>query len=195
MDVQLLNDSRTKQRRGGRRRNRQRLPYVSPSLPTSKPFGYQPPIIEGQAINENEFGIGSSKKTIENVRSKPSNQHYARPLSNRIDRYEGSAFDKSKSEGVPNDLSGGLFSHGFCWMQCVRTQELGITENFGEFQEIVGPGLYCMAWPFNSIAGRLSLRIQQLDIVCETKTSDNGEHLRTLIELNGVNSIVFTSCC
>jgi hypothetical protein len=69
---------------------------------------------------------------------------------------------------------GGFFSYGCCCMQCVRTQEIGITENFGQFQEILAPGFYCMAWPFSSIAGRLSLRVQQLDVVCETKTKDNG---------------------
>lgn len=66
------------------------------------------------------------------------------------------------------------FSHGCCCMQCVRTQEIGIIENFGQFQEIVAPGLYCLPWPLSSIAGRLSLRVQQLDVVCDTKTKDNG---------------------
>ena len=70
---------------------------------------------------------------------------------------------------------GGFFSHGCCCMQCVRTQEIGITENFGQFQEILAPGFYCMAWPLSDIAGRMSLRIQQLDVVCETKTKDDGE--------------------
>jgi regulator of protease activity HflC (stomatin/prohibitin superfamily) len=58
-------------------------------------------------------------------------------------------------------------------MQCVRTQEIGFIEQCGEFQEILGPGCYCMAWPVNTISDRLSLRIQQLEIVCETKTSDH----------------------
>lgn len=66
-----------------------------------------------------------------------------------------------------------LLSQGFCCCQCVRTQQVGFVENCGAFDEIVGPGLYCMAWPFATIAGRLSLRIQQVDVVCETKTKDN----------------------
>jgi regulator of protease activity HflC (stomatin/prohibitin superfamily) len=33
--------------------------------------------------------------------------------------------------------------------------------------------LHCMLWPVNSISGRLTLRVQQLDVVCETKTSDH----------------------
>jgi regulator of protease activity HflC (stomatin/prohibitin superfamily) len=66
-----------------------------------------------------------------------------------------------------------LFSHGCCCCQCVRTQEVGFSEQCGEFQEILGPGLHCMLWPVNSISGRLTLRVQQLDVVCETKTSDH----------------------
>ena len=69
---------------------------------------------------------------------------------------------------------GGFLSHGCCCMQCVRTQEVGIIENFGQFQEILPPGFYCLPWPLTNISGRLSLRIQQLDVVCETKTQDNG---------------------
>lgn len=69
---------------------------------------------------------------------------------------------------------GGFFSYGCCCIQCVRTQEIGITENFGQFQEILAPGFYCLPWPLAAIAGRLSLRVQQLDVVCETKTKDNG---------------------
>jgi regulator of protease activity HflC (stomatin/prohibitin superfamily) len=71
------------------------------------------------------------------------------------------------------DLAIPLLSHGFCCCQCVRTQEVGFSENCGEFKEILGPGLHCMLWPYNSISGRLSLRVQQLDVVCETKTSDH----------------------
>jgi regulator of protease activity HflC (stomatin/prohibitin superfamily) len=71
------------------------------------------------------------------------------------------------------DLAIPCISHGCCCCQCVRTQEVGFTEQCGEFQEIIGPGLHCMAWPVNSISGRLSLRIQQLDFICNTKTKDH----------------------
>jgi len=60
----------------------------------------------------------------------------------------------------------------FC-IQCVRTQEIGIVETLGEFNRILGPGCACLVWPLQSIVGRLSLRLQQLDIMCETKTKDN----------------------
>lgn len=60
----------------------------------------------------------------------------------------------------------------FC-AQCIRTQEVGIVEDLGQFKRILSPGLHCIVWPLQSIVGRLSLRVQQLDVICETKTKDN----------------------
>merc|ERR1712194_380941 len=36
-----------------------------------------------------------------------------------------------------------------------------------------GEGPSCIVWPLQSVVGRLSLRVQQLDVLCETKTKDN----------------------
>jgi hypothetical protein len=72
------------------------------------------------------------------------------------------------------DLSIGLCSHGFCCIQCVRTQEIGIVQNCGAFEEIVGPGLYCGSSPCSCIVGRLSLRVQQLDVTVQSKSKDDG---------------------
>lgn len=62
---------------------------------------------------------------------------------------------------------------GCCCLQCVRTNQVGIVEDLGQFNRILAPGLHCIYWPLQCIVGRLSLRIQQLDVVCETKTKDN----------------------
>ena len=70
------------------------------------------------------------------------------------------------------DLSIPCISHGCFCMQCVRTQEVGFLENFGDFQEILGPGLYCLCWPWSGISKRLSLRVQQLDVETEVNTAD-----------------------
>ena len=43
----------------------------------------------------------------------------------------------------------------------------------GQFKRLVGEGPSCIFWPLQSVAGRLSLRVKQLDVVCETKTKDN----------------------
>ena len=60
----------------------------------------------------------------------------------------------------------------FC-LVCVRTQEVGVVEDLGQFKSLLDPGLHCINWPLQSIVGRMSLRIQQLDVLCETKTKDN----------------------
>ena len=56
---------------------------------------------------------------------------------------------------------------------CVRTQELAIVEDLGQFKRLLDPGFHCICWPLAQVAGTLSLRIQQLDVFCETKTKDN----------------------
>ena len=58
-------------------------------------------------------------------------------------------------------------------LQCVRTNEVGIVEDLGQFRKLIDPGLHFICWPLTAVAGRLTLRIQQLDVICETKTKDN----------------------
>lgn len=60
-----------------------------------------------------------------------------------------------------------------CCMVCVRTQEVGIVEDLGQFKRLIDPGFHCVLYPIQQVAGTLSLRIQQLDVTCETKTKDN----------------------
>jgi len=60
-----------------------------------------------------------------------------------------------------------------CCCTCVRTQTVGIVEDLGQFKKLIDPGFHCIMWPIQAVAGTLSLRIQQLDVNCETKTRDN----------------------
>ena len=60
-----------------------------------------------------------------------------------------------------------------CCLVCVKTQEVGVIEDLGQFKGLLDPGLHCITWPLQSVVARLSLRIQQLDVLCETKTKDN----------------------
>lgn len=46
-------------------------------------------------------------------------------------------------------------------------------EDLGQFKRLLDPGMHILCWPLVTIVGRLSLRIQQLDVYCETKTKDN----------------------
>ncbi|KAF5204521.1 Hypersensitive-induced response protein, partial [Thalictrum thalictroides] len=63
--------------------------------------------------------------------------------------------------------------NAFCCAQ-VEQSTVAIKETWGKFDEILEPG--CHFLPFclgMNIAGYLSLRVQQLDVRCETKTKDN----------------------
>jgi hypothetical protein len=58
----------------------------------------------------------------------------------------------------------------FC---CVKVDQstLAIRESFGKFDEVLEPGCHCMPWICGKqIAGHLTLRVQQLDVRCETMT-------------------------
>ncbi|CAN6456080.1 unnamed protein product [Victoria cruziana] len=57
-----------------------------------------------------------------------------------------------------------------CCVQ-VKQSTVVIKERFGRFQDVLEPGCHCVPWFHgNQVAGNLSLRLQQLDVRCETKT-------------------------
>ena len=62
-----------------------------------------------------------------------------------------------------------LFSSFFI----VKQQTAVAIERFGKFQSIRGSGLHIKIPIVDKIAGRLSLKIQQLDVIVETKTLDD----------------------
>ena len=55
----------------------------------------------------------------------------------------------------------------------VRQQTSAVVERFGKFNRIAGSGLNIKIPLIDRISGRISLRIQQLDVRVETKTKDN----------------------
>lgn len=55
----------------------------------------------------------------------------------------------------------------------VRQQTAAIVERFGRFLAIRQPGLHFKVPFIDRIVGKLNLRIQQLDVIVETKTKDN----------------------
>jgi regulator of protease activity HflC (stomatin/prohibitin superfamily) len=120
------------------------------------------PIVDAEAVHE-------SVPRQRQQRQQQRQQYPHHPVQHRNLLAAAEEFNVNPAR----DLAIPCFSHGCCCCQCVRTQEIGFSEQCGEFQEILGPGLHCMLWPFNSIGGRLTLRVQQLDVVCETKTSDH----------------------
>lgn len=60
-----------------------------------------------------------------------------------------------------------------CCMQ-IDQASVGVRERWGKFEEVLDPGCHCVNWCCgSSVSGTLSLRVQQLDVHCETKTKDN----------------------
>lgn len=59
-----------------------------------------------------------------------------------------------------------------CWV-IVQTSEVGLIERCGKFSRLAEPGCVFIACPFELISGRVSTRLQQLEVTCETKTKDN----------------------
>ncbi|MBU2526644.1 MAG: SPFH domain-containing protein [Bacteroidetes bacterium] len=55
----------------------------------------------------------------------------------------------------------------------VKQQTAAVVERFGRFQSIRQSGLQLKIPVFDRIAGKLNLKIQQLDVIIETKTKDN----------------------
>lgn len=55
----------------------------------------------------------------------------------------------------------------------VSTSEVGVIERWGKYSRLVQPGLGCVLYPMEQLVGRVSFRVQQLDVRVETKTLDN----------------------
>ncbi len=58
-----------------------------------------------------------------------------------------------------------------CCCMCVEQARVGIVEKWGKYERIAAPGFQCVNWICGRrLAGYISLRVQQLDVRCETKT-------------------------
>ena len=55
----------------------------------------------------------------------------------------------------------------------VKQQTIAIIERFGKFQSVRNSGLQLKIPLVDKVAGRVSLRVQQLDVIVETKTKDD----------------------
>lgn len=55
----------------------------------------------------------------------------------------------------------------------VSTSEAGVIERFGKYDRTVQAGLSCVISPCEELVGRISFRVQQIDVRVETKTLDN----------------------
>ncbi|CAL5322693.1 unnamed protein product [Camellia sinensis] len=68
-----------------------------------------------------------------------------------------------------------LYMHAMFWNpQKSWSAHIKVLERFGKFDEVLEPGCHFMPWCLGrKVAGHLTLRLQQLDVRCETKTKDN----------------------
>lgn len=61
-----------------------------------------------------------------------------------------------------------------CCCQCVDQSDVALVHRCGKFNRTANPGCLCL-WPCccETVAGTISLRMQTLEVSCETKTNDN----------------------
>eukprot|EP00793_Prasinoderma_coloniale_P003964 PRCOL_00006805-RA len=70
-------------------------------------------------------------------------------------------------------MASASFNNCFCFA-CVEQSALGVVTQFGQFKRFAEPGCNCVNCPLGEqVVGALSLRVQQLNVQCETKTKDN----------------------
>jgi len=55
----------------------------------------------------------------------------------------------------------------------VRQQTFAIIERWGKFNKVVGPGIHVKVPIMDRVAGRVSIRVQELNVSIKTKTNDN----------------------
>jgi regulator of protease activity HflC (stomatin/prohibitin superfamily) len=55
----------------------------------------------------------------------------------------------------------------------VQQRSIAMVQRLGKFLRVAGPGLHLKLPAIDSVAGRVNLRVQQLDVKIETKTEDN----------------------
>ena len=60
-----------------------------------------------------------------------------------------------------------------CCFICVNEAEAGIVENCGKYERVQPPGCGCIFCPVETFRATVSLKIQHLEIACDTKTKDN----------------------
>jgi hypothetical protein len=49
-----------------------------------------------------------------------------------------------------------------CCMDTVSTGEVAILQYMGKFSRLQEAGCLCICWPFEQVAGKVSLRVQEL---------------------------------
>lgn len=75
----------------------------------------------------------------------------------------------------------------------VDQSNVAIKEHFGKFDDVLEPGCHCLPWCLGyQIAGSLSLRVQQLDVRCETKTKVSAASFLPPTLFHGIMVLLFS---
>jgi hypothetical protein len=64
---------------------------------------------------------------------------------------------------------------------CVRETEVAIIENCGSYSRLAPAGCSVIQCPFENIVGYMSLRVQQLNVTCDTKTKVGSGYKNLLV--------------
>lgn len=77
----------------------------------------------------------------------------------------------------------------------VDQSTVAVKEQFGRFADVLEPGCHCLPWCLGyQVAGQLSLRVQQLDVRCETKTKVCGICFCSFKFFGMSNAVVAITC-
>ncbi len=74
--------------------------------------------------------------------------------------------------GIVLGIAFGLIILGLT-IYMVRQQTFAIIERWGKFTRVVGPGIHVKVPIMDRVAGRVSIRVQELNVSIKTKTNDN----------------------
>lgn len=81
---------------------------------------------------------------------------------------------------------------GCCCCKCVNTGEIGLIEKFGRFNRVARAGLTFVMWPLEDVAGLQTLRVQQLDVLTESKTKDDVTvHVKVAVQYQVIPDKVY----
>mmetsp|Transcript_708 Transcript_708/g.1526 ORF Transcript_708/g.1526 Transcript_708/m.1526 type:complete len:295 (+) Transcript_708:120-1004(+) len=66
----------------------------------------------------------------------------------------------------------GIITDCLCF-QCVEEMDAAVLENCGKYSRVAPAGCFCIMWPCEQIKARVPLRINYMEVSCDTKTKDN----------------------
>lgn len=86
---------------------------------------------------------------------------------------------------------GGLAFFRSGWLT-VKQKQAAVIERLGKFQRVAGPGFHVKIPFLDRVSGRISMKVQQLDVKVETKTLDDVfVHLKVSVQYMVIKSKVY----